>query len=1017
MTKGFRNGFSHLDRRLKIGRAWTYLVGALVIAGSLVSAYAGASDSYSIVDTADEAAQEIQESIKAAAQSSLRSAQNPRRCLSLDGLWDFKKAESQSYTKARVPGNWQSQFQELRNSVGGADYKKRIIIPVLWTGQPWLVFGAVDYTARVSVNDRYVGFHEGGYTPFAFNLASIVKPGEQADITLTVEDSSEQQPLKDYPFSEIPHGKQSWYGNISGPWQSIRLEERVPTHVKLLRVTPNVEASSATIEITLSQTPPAGAGQLLTTVYAPGSQMPVAQSRIDLSASKTYTIEVSIPHTQLWSPDSPKLYAVNTSVITEAGRYVDEYATRFGMRFIEARSGRLFLNGQPLFVTGALDQDFYPKTDYTVPSEDYLRNQFLNAKRLGFNLLRCHLKVPDPLYLSLADEIGLLVWYEVPNVNVLTPKSRARLIDTLQGMLNRDYNHPSLIMVSLIDEGWGVDVTNQVNRQWLVSAYNYAKQLDPTRLIVDNSACAPNFHVKTDIADFHSYFSVADHRVSWSNWLKEYCDRPAWLFSPYGDAVSSGSEPLLVSEFGNWGLPNLPILRECYGTEVPWWFQSREGDLSPDGVEQRFTTLGLGRVFGDMSRLARSTQAAQMRAFRWQVEELRMHPKISGYVWTQLTDTQWESNGVMDFCRNIKASGNSIALVQQPRCVFSRLAKHNVRSGQSVAFDLWGSNFGAPITGDTTLKWQLEGFPDVHGSVEVSEHLPSADARILGIAALTGPEVKTHRVARLQLKWMSDENVLAQNYEDISIFPPDGNNLVMRIFVDPNVVNKSGVTKWLEARQAKLTSGTLGADVAILSRLTPQALKWISEGGRAVLIANDTLSLGRSPGVLRIAPRDTSDRLGEWVSAFSWFAKSGAYSWLPMRGPTLDWGFDRIIPSLVIEGLTASEWPDADSGLFVAWLGSPSALVLRAKSGSGQLIITTYPLAAVIGDDLMAEDLLAAMITEVNSSRYLSSGSYDFSDLSAEHVLVPDALAGGAQWNYTRKAPKAGWQEREFDDS
>ena len=116
------------------------------------------------------------------------------------------------------------------------------------------------------------------------------------------------------------------------------------------------------------------------------------------------------------------------------------------------------LNGKPIYLRGALDQDFFPDTIYTPPSLDYLRDEMRKAKALGLNLLRCHIKVPDPRYLEAADEIGMLVWYEIPNWDKLTADSERRAMETLHGMVERDANHPSIVIVSIINESWGANL-------------------------------------------------------------------------------------------------------------------------------------------------------------------------------------------------------------------------------------------------------------------------------------------------------------------------------------------------------------------------------------------------------------------------------------------------------------------------------------------------------------------------------------------------------------------------------
>ena len=159
-------------------------------------------------------------------------------------------------------------------------------------------------------------------------------------------------------------------------------------------------------------------------------------------------------------------------------------------------------------------------------------------------------------------------------------------------MLERDGNHPCIGIWTIINESWGVNLTDPAQRAWLSETYLWFKELDPTRLVVGNSACWSNFHVVTDIADFHNYYAMPDHLEKWCKWTEIYSHRPWWLFAheytehdlwkdflldpwfgsprpPAPDILQKGDEPLLVSEFGNWGLPDVQKLYEGTGALLP----------------------------------------------------------------------------------------------------------------------------------------------------------------------------------------------------------------------------------------------------------------------------------------------------------------------------------------------------------------------------------------------------------------------------------------------------------------
>jgi len=194
---------------------------------------------------------------------------------------------------------------------------------------------------------------------------------------------------------------------------------------------------------------------------------------------------------------------------------LDEVTETFGFRTIETRNGQILLNGSPFYLRAALDQDYYPELISTPPSQKYIEDEFRKAKEMGLNCLRVHIKVADPRYYAAADKVGLLIWTELPNHITLTDDAKRRAKETLAGMLERDWNHPSICIWTIINESWGVDLTDPSQRAWLAETYEWLKMLDPTRLVVGNSACSGNFHVATDIADFHNYYAMPDHHHRW----------------------------------------------------------------------------------------------------------------------------------------------------------------------------------------------------------------------------------------------------------------------------------------------------------------------------------------------------------------------------------------------------------------------------------------------------------------------------------------------------------------------
>lgn len=391
----------------------------------------------------------------------------------------------------------------------------------------------------------------------------------------------------------------------------------------------------------------------------------VAEKRVALTADTlSYEATLAVDNPLPWSPDAPHLYEVEVEV-QAAGQVLDQVHQSCGFRTIEARAGRLFLNGAPLYLRGALDQDYYPDTIATPPSVEFLEMQLRQAKELGLNCLRCHIKVPDPRYYEVADRLGMLIWTELPNWKVLTPQAMAAGRETLRGILARDSHHPSIIAWTIINEDWGTNLMHDPShRVWLKEMYHWLKALDPTRLVVDNSPCIGNFHVQSDLEDYHYYKHIPDQRLGWDAFVDAFASRTAPTYSPFGDAVRTGEEPLIVSEFGNWGLPDVELLLE--DGEEPWWFETGaefNEVVYPHGIRSRFTRWGLGRVFGNWQAFIEATQWQEFYALKYEIEAMRRRAEIAGYVITEFTDVHWECNGLLDMRRNRKAFHDAFASI------------------------------------------------------------------------------------------------------------------------------------------------------------------------------------------------------------------------------------------------------------------------------------------------------------------------------------------------------------------
>ena len=807
-----------------------------------------------------------------------------------------------------------------------------------------------------------MGDHDGGYLPFEFEVSDHLQAGEANEVLVRVivpDDDPQRYP--EFPFSEIPHGKQSWYGPAGGIWQSVWLERRSPLHILAVRLLPDLQTGRVRAHLTLSM-PASEPHQALFKLIDP-SEINVAGARVAVPVgTKTLECSIATNNPLAWSPDRPNLYSLKIHLVRD-GEVIDTTSQSLGFRTIEARAGQLFLNGEPFYLRGALDQDYYPDTICTPPSNAFLEDQIRKAKAMGFNCLRCHIKVPDPRYYEVADSLGMLVWAELPNWQLFTEKAAQRGRATLRGIVERDGHHPSIIAWTIVNEDWGTDlVHNASHRAWLRKTYQWLKKLDPARLVVDNSPCWPNFHVQTDLEDYHFYRAIPDHRCQWDEDIASFAMRPAWAFSPEGDAAPTGSEPLIVSEFGNWGLPDVNLLSDEDGRD-PWWFGQRcereETVAHPRGVRERFHTWHLDRVFGTWDDFVEATQWQQYDALKYEIESIRRHPQIVGFVVTELTDVHWECNGLLDMRRNPRVFCAQLAALNADTVILPEWERVSYWSGEQVKIGVAVAHGAGPTIEGACVHWTLT--PGGASGRAAVPDLCASQVRSVSSASFSAPQATIPTRHRLDLELCAaDGRQLATNHVELTIMPRRDVPVDLASSLwspDPPLAER------LIALGYRVASDPRAARVIVAHKLNGTLASLVREGKRLLLLADRLDAIGSNlPGV-QVAAREGTPWSGDWVSSFAWLRRQGPFAHLP-GGPLLDHSFDRVIPEHVLAGYGPQAFEaHVHAGLFTSWIHNPVALIIERFCGKGRVVLTTFRLTTEApGVDPTATTLWDALV-------------------------------------------------------
>jgi len=429
----------------------------------------------------------------------------------LNGLWDYvilPKDRKQPDTfdgQILVPFPVESALSGVMKPVGEENrlwYKRTFEIPRKWMEQRVLLhFGAVDWDTTVWVNGTQVGTHRGGYDPFTFDITDALNDAEQQEIVLSVWDPTNA--------GTQPRGKQVsrprgiWYTAVTGIWQTVWLEPVAQTYFSSVDITPDIDKGVVRFDFEVT-------GSHRNWVI--DIDVKDDKGNVTAGSSTTYRgqpYNVNLGRARLWSPDAPYLYDVKIALRSPEG-VVDELTSYFGMRKIEVKKddkgiNRLFLNNEPLFQFGPLDQGWWPDGLYTAPTDDALKYDIEVLKKLGCNMLRKHVKIEPARLYYWCDKLGLMVWQDMPSGDKYigrrdpdiqrSPESARQFEAELKAMIATFYNHPSIIMWVPYNEGWG---------QWDTSRIvDLIKKLDPTRLV--NNASGWTDRKVGDVHDIHSY--------------------------------------------------------------------------------------------------------------------------------------------------------------------------------------------------------------------------------------------------------------------------------------------------------------------------------------------------------------------------------------------------------------------------------------------------------------------------------------------------------------------------------
>lgn len=542
--------------------------------------------------------------------------------LNLNGIWEYaitKTAEKPSAMQGEivVPFSPETPLSGVGHILQPDEYlwyRRSVTLPegFFQGGRLLLHFGAVDQCCTVWVNGQEAGSHTGGYLPFALDVTELIE-GDAFTLELRVTDPTDT--------GSLSRGKQRlkstgiWYTPQSGIWQTVWMECVPENYLRSLRITPKPEENA--VHIRLEADDPAMAA---VTICRDGGI--IAEGQTDENGESTLTIPAE--ELRLWSPENPFLY---DAAITLAGG--DKVESYFGMRAFgigkdEKGLPRLLLNGKPYFQNGLLDQGYWSDGYYTAPSDEALIHDIAEMKRLGFNMLRKHIKVEPLRWYYHCDRLGMLVWqdmmnggenysplsiYVFSNLGLRVKDDRYRYFsrsdeagrthyyEELGQMIDLLYNTVSLALWVPFNEGWG-----QFDA---LKAAEFIRKRDDTRPI--------------------------DHASGWYDQGGGDIKSIHWYFRPYHHKQPPKEQrPICLTEYGGY---NCAVPGHCWG----------------EGAEFGYKKIADPAEFN--------------RAFQKLMEEQIIPAKERGLaaaVYTQVSDVEGERNGLLTYDRKVCKANEAI---------------------------------------------------------------------------------------------------------------------------------------------------------------------------------------------------------------------------------------------------------------------------------------------------------------------------------------------------------------------
>ena len=937
--------------------------------------------------------------------------------LSLDGQWEIIFDEENEGRSAgwmqseifeghsgkqtiQVPSCWERYREDYE---GVAFYRKVFEVPAEWEGMVIrLQFGAVNYLSEVWLNGEVVGYHEGGFTPFEFRVDEMIKAGKSNVLTLRVVGPVflSGKEIDGMKALETPQ----WRGGITGGiWQSVQLVATDAIYIKDVFIEPKISDNSARFQIELDHT---GIKDLraeieisISEVTNSAEPMVAARESWQLHSGKNgRSLKLTIPNPGYWSPENPHLYRAEVRVKYE-GKLSDSWQSRFGMRELTIKDKDFYLNGKRIYVKASFFEGLYPNGIAYPDSEEMARKEIQLAKEAGFNMIRPWRRPPAPMWLDLADELGVLVVgspaLECMQLPFSTPYLPSRVENEVRQAILRDRNRACVVQWELFNE-----LHRPVLKQMMRPMAMLARDLDPTRLILDESggwAFGANMYLPyqyqpTKFNDIHNYPGPFINKERYEGYLsigmtKEEKEVASLEGKTPGRNVLPGLMSY-VSELGYGSLPDLTVNNEQFRKDgnsltPAYRYHERIAREQAEVLKQS----GFSDLYPDMQKFYLDQQHVHGTANKRMIEAVRANPEVDGYCIHALVAGDWILGaGLLDLWRNPKSYAyEATKAANQPRLLSIRAIPRNIYAEQGTTLQILGVNELDPA--NATL--QIEILSPKGKRVFFKRINPNWET---GISQLFQDQVTTKKWKgnyEIQAKMMAaDGRILAENHTQIDVFPSQ-TLTIPRTKVA--VLDSEGkVTAFLQASGLAPSTFDATTPTSVPVLVTGHAddlnkdeaailMKFVRNGGTAVYLEGIKESVTEEQGALPFRTK-VHPVVGLWTCIPHLVRRHPVFEGLPSNTMMRDiyenvWARTSLrnlqdnegLEYKTIVGSIGFDWFSREhkmhySGPGASWWGAD---VAEVSLGKGRCIVSQLRLVGQLGKDPVAEKILGNLIRYV----------------------------------------------------